>query len=181
MSPSWLTWLHAFRGDSACARSSDDRSVNEQLLGPLDPHAWFHAASENGKRMGAAPAPEAIPEEVGAEPAATAAGRMTGEVLVARKLSLEVLPSSAFGGPRTTKLMIHVTWRLTTIAFLTVGSALLLSGSVLHGDTARGIGVVGRRLNRLRCDRGGANGGLHAVPSIPVPPPRSHPTLDRLK
>jgi hypothetical protein len=26
--------------------------------------------------------------------------------------------------------------------FLTVGSALLLSGSVLHGDTARGIGLV---------------------------------------
>jgi hypothetical protein len=65
-----------------------------------------------------------------------------GEVLVVRKLSPEVLPSSAFGGPRTTKLMIHVTWHLTTIAFLTVGSALILSGSVLHGDTARGIGVV---------------------------------------
>jgi len=65
-----------------------------------------------------------------------------GEVLVVRKLSPEVLPSSAFGGPRTTKLMIHVTWHLTTIAFLTVGCALLLSGSVLHGDTARGIGLV---------------------------------------
>jgi hypothetical protein len=65
-----------------------------------------------------------------------------GEVLVVRKLSPKVLPSSALGGPRTTKLMIHVTWHLTTIAFLTVGSALLLSGSVLHGDTARGIGLV---------------------------------------
>jgi hypothetical protein len=41
-----------------------------------------------------------------------------------------------------TKTMIHVTWHMTTIAFLTVGSALLLSGSVLHGDTARGIGLV---------------------------------------
>jgi hypothetical protein len=41
-----------------------------------------------------------------------------------------------------TKSMIHVTWQMTTIAFLTVGSALLLSGSVLHGDTARGIGLV---------------------------------------
>lgn len=67
---------------------------------------------------------------------------VAGEVLVVKKLSPEVLPSSAFGGPRTTKLMIHVTWHLTTIAFLTVGSALLLSGSVLHGDTARGIGLV---------------------------------------
>jgi len=65
-----------------------------------------------------------------------------GEVLVVRKLSPEMLPSSRFGGPRMTKTMIHVTWHMTTIAFLTVGTALLLSGSVLHGDTARGIGVV---------------------------------------
>jgi len=66
-----------------------------------------------------------------------------GEVLVVRQLSPGMLPSSRFGGPRTTKLMIHTTWHLTTIAFLTVGLALLLSGSVLHGDTARGIGLVG--------------------------------------
>jgi hypothetical protein len=67
---------------------------------------------------------------------------VAGEVLVVRKLSLEGLPSTAFGGPRTTKLMIHVAWHLTTVAFLTVGCALLLSGSVLHGDAARGIGFV---------------------------------------
>jgi hypothetical protein len=50
--------------------------------------------------------------------------------------------SSRFGGPRMTLAMIHVTWHMTTIAFLTVGSALLLSGSVLDGDAARGVGVV---------------------------------------
>jgi hypothetical protein len=65
-----------------------------------------------------------------------------GEVLVIRKLSLGMLPSSPFGGPRMTKTMIHVTWHMTTVAFLTVGVALLLSGSVLHGDAARGIGLV---------------------------------------
>jgi hypothetical protein len=65
-----------------------------------------------------------------------------GEVLVVRKLSLAMLPSSPFGGPKTTKTMIHVTWHMTTIALLTIGFALLLSGSVLHGDTARGIGLV---------------------------------------
>jgi hypothetical protein len=63
-------------------------------------------------------------------------------VHVVRKLSPGMLPSSPFGGPGMTKSMIHVTWHMTTIAFLTVGSALLLSGSVLHGDTARGIGLV---------------------------------------
>ena len=65
-----------------------------------------------------------------------------GEVLVVRKLSPGMLPSSRFGGPEATKLMIHVTWHLTTVAFLTVGVALLLSGSVLNGDTAQGVALV---------------------------------------
>jgi hypothetical protein len=65
-----------------------------------------------------------------------------GERLVVRKLSPEALPSSRFGGPRTTKAMIHVTWHLTTLAFLTVGVALLLSGSVLDGDAARAIALL---------------------------------------
>jgi hypothetical protein len=65
-----------------------------------------------------------------------------GEVLVVRRLSPGMLPSSPFGGPRMTKAMIQVTWHMTTIAFVTVGSALLLSGSVLHGDAAQGISLV---------------------------------------
>jgi hypothetical protein len=65
-----------------------------------------------------------------------------GEILVVRRLSPGVLPSSPFGGPGMTKVMIRATWHMTTIAFLTVGCALVLSGSVLHGDTARGIGLV---------------------------------------
>ena len=65
-----------------------------------------------------------------------------GEVLVVRKLSRATLPSSRFGGAGMTRAMIHVTWHITTVAFLTVGCALLVAGSVLDGDTARGIGVV---------------------------------------
>jgi hypothetical protein len=65
-----------------------------------------------------------------------------GEVLVVRRLSPDTLPSSRLGGPRTTKIMVHVTWHMTSVAFLTVGSALLLSGSILHGDAARGIGLL---------------------------------------
>jgi hypothetical protein len=71
----------------------------------------------------------------------TAIHGVGGEILV-RKLSPGMLPSTPFGGPRMTKNMIHVTWHMTTIAYLTVGSALLLSGSVIHGDTARGIGLL---------------------------------------
>jgi hypothetical protein len=66
-----------------------------------------------------------------------------GEVLVVRKLSPAMLASSAFGGPRMTKAMIHVTWHLTTYAFLAVGIALLLAGSALDDDAARAIGVLG--------------------------------------
>jgi hypothetical protein len=62
---------------------------------------------------------------------------------VVKKLSPELLPSSRFGGPMATKAMLHVTWHMTTIAFLTVGVALLVSGSALHGETARGIGLLG--------------------------------------
>jgi hypothetical protein len=65
-----------------------------------------------------------------------------GEILMLRKLSPGMLPSTAFGGPRTTKTMIHVAWHMTTIALLTVGSALLLSGSVLHSDAAKGVGLL---------------------------------------
>jgi hypothetical protein len=65
-----------------------------------------------------------------------------GQILVVRKLSTEMLPPTRFGGPRTTMSMIHVTWHLTTVAFLSVGCALLLSGSVLDGDTAQGVALV---------------------------------------
>ena len=66
-----------------------------------------------------------------------------GEVLVVRKLSQEALPSTRFGGARMTKAMIHVTWHITTVAFLTVGVALLLAGTTLDGEIAEGIAYVG--------------------------------------
>lgn len=65
-----------------------------------------------------------------------------GEVLVVRKLSPGTLQGSPFGGPTMTKAMIHVTWHMTTIAFLTVGVALVLSGSVLDGDAAQAVALV---------------------------------------
>lgn len=65
-----------------------------------------------------------------------------GEMLVVRKLSTDVLPPSRFGGPAATKAMIRGTWHLTTIAFLTVGFTLVLAGSVLTGDIARGAAAV---------------------------------------
>jgi hypothetical protein len=65
-----------------------------------------------------------------------------GELLVVRKLSPEMLPPSRFGGPRMTRSMIHVSWHLATLGFLTAGVALLLAGSILDGDAARAIAFL---------------------------------------
>ena len=73
---------------------------------------------------------------------ATAIHGVAGELLVVRALSPESLPRTRFGGPRMTRTMIHVTWHIATGAFLTVGVALLLAGSVLHGDASRAAGFV---------------------------------------
>jgi hypothetical protein len=73
---------------------------------------------------------------------AAAVHGVAGEVLVVGKLSPAFLPSSRFGGPRATKAMIHVTWHITTVAFLAVGVALVLAGSVLDDDAARAIGLL---------------------------------------
>ena len=68
---------------------------------------------------------------------------IAGEILVVRKLSVERLAPSPFGGPRMTKAMIHVTWHIATFAFLTVGVALLLAGTVLNGDAEQAIALIG--------------------------------------
>jgi hypothetical protein len=73
---------------------------------------------------------------------AAAVHGLGGEVLVVRRLSRNGLPSTRFGGPEMTRLMIKVTWHITTIAFFAVGATLLLAGSILEGDTARGAGLV---------------------------------------
>ena len=66
-----------------------------------------------------------------------------GEALVVRRLVLEDLPSSRFGGPRMTMAMIHVTWHVTTFAFLVAGAAMAYAGAALEGDAARAVAVVG--------------------------------------
>jgi hypothetical protein len=65
-----------------------------------------------------------------------------GEFLVVRKLSQETLPPTRFGGPRATMAMIHVTWHVATVAFLSVGVALIVAGAALDGDAASAVGWV---------------------------------------
>jgi hypothetical protein len=67
---------------------------------------------------------------------------VAGELLVVRKLSLDRLAASPFGGPRTTRAMIHVTWHVTTFAFLACGVGLLVAGTALEGDARRATGIL---------------------------------------
>ena len=66
-----------------------------------------------------------------------------GELLVVRKLAVEKLPRTRFGGQRMTMAMIHVTWHVTTLAFLAIGVALLLSGLTLDGEGAEALALLG--------------------------------------
>ena len=66
-----------------------------------------------------------------------------GEILVVRRLTLDALPSTRFGGPRMTKAMIHVSWHVATFAFLVCGVAMVIAGTGLDGDARRAIGVLG--------------------------------------
>ena len=65
-----------------------------------------------------------------------------GEALVVRRLSVDSLPRTRLGGPRMTRAMIHVSWHLATAAFLAAGAAMIISGSALDDEVARGVGVA---------------------------------------
>lgn len=64
-----------------------------------------------------------------------------GEALVVSKLRTEVLSPTRFSGASFTKLMIRVTWHITTIAFAVAGStmAACAPGS---SEACRGVGQV---------------------------------------
>ena len=58
-----------------------------------------------------------------------------------RRVSPEFLPPQGPGGQRQTKMEIHINWQWASITFLVLGVGLLLSGSVLDGDSARALGL----------------------------------------
>jgi hypothetical protein len=67
---------------------------------------------------------------------ASAVHGLGGELLVLRRLWLEPLPATKFGGPVMTRAMVHVTWHIVTFAFLAVGVGMVISAALLDGDAA---------------------------------------------
>jgi hypothetical protein len=59
-----------------------------------------------------------------------------GELLVLRKLWQGPLPPTRFGATAMTRAMLHVTWHITTFAFLAVGIAMILAAAVLDDAAA---------------------------------------------
>jgi hypothetical protein len=92
---------------------------------------------------------------------AAAVHGIAGEILVVRKLSLDRLAPSPFGGARMTKAMIHVTWHITTFAFLSAGVALLLAGAVLDGDAAKALAILGATIFTAAAALAAGLGGAH--------------------
>jgi hypothetical protein len=66
----------------------------------------------------------------------------TGETKVLRRLFSGELPSTSFGGPTFTRVMIRVTWHIATVTFLVLGSALTTCGVLGPGGSCDGIGLV---------------------------------------
>jgi hypothetical protein len=74
---------------------------------------------------------------------AAAVHGIAGEILVVRKLAVDRLSPSPLGSRRMTKAMIHVTWHVTTFAFLVTGCAMLVASVALDGDAQHAVGMVG--------------------------------------
>jgi hypothetical protein len=64
-----------------------------------------------------------------------------GGEAVMKRVSPAMLPPEGPGGRRQTKMEIHINWQWASITFLVLGVGLLLSGSILDGDSARALGL----------------------------------------
>ena len=65
-----------------------------------------------------------------------------GEALILRKLFAGELPSSRFGGPAATRVMVRFTWHAVTLTFAVLGTGLATCGFVGPVGTCRGVGIV---------------------------------------
>lgn len=67
---------------------------------------------------------------------------IAGERLVVRRLAAGALPSSPFGGPGVTMLMIRASWHIATVAFASLGAALGACAASPGSTSCAGVGRV---------------------------------------
>ena len=67
---------------------------------------------------------------------------VAGEMLILRRLSAGELPSSRFGGPGATMVMIRVTWHIVSATFLAFGLALTTCAFGAQGGSCRNVGLL---------------------------------------
>jgi len=67
---------------------------------------------------------------------------IAGEVLLVRRLDVGTLPSTPFGGPAGSKLLIRVSWHLVTTTFVVLGAALVAGAFDDAHDACRRTAVV---------------------------------------
>jgi hypothetical protein len=65
-----------------------------------------------------------------------------GHLLIVRRLRTDTLPSTLFGGPTATRVMVWVSWHLVTVTFAVTGASLLSCAGSAPGAHCSGTGRV---------------------------------------
>ena len=67
---------------------------------------------------------------------------IVGDVLLVRRIDPGGLPTTRFGGPAASKLLIRVSWHLLTATFVVFGAAMSVCGLDDAHDACRRTGIV---------------------------------------
>ena len=67
---------------------------------------------------------------------------IVGDVALVRKIKVEALPSTPFGGPAGSKALIRASWHLLALVFAILAIALFVSGIRDSSDFAPGVAYL---------------------------------------
>jgi hypothetical protein len=63
-----------------------------------------------------------------------------GQVWILQRLRTDTLPSTPFGGPHPTRVMVWVTWHLVTVTMAVMGATLMSCAGSASGAHCSGVG-----------------------------------------
>src|SRR5258708_17150538 len=67
---------------------------------------------------------------------------IVGDAALVRKIKIDALPSTPFGGPAGSRVLIRVTWHLLTLVFVILAVALFVSGIRDTSNFAPGVAYL---------------------------------------